>query len=135
MGSQTRSTLNLVMPRGRVECWRDDPKEAPCLYPAFPPSCPVRSCRNPVSSARRIAHNSTIQTAEIKRTRVSPSYQRMGIGRLHSGGAYRMNESASRAEVPPTQLTSKKSPPRAIDLESAIPNYCQRGMLFTSSGG
>src|SRR5262245_23298779 len=40
---------------GRVEHWRGDPKEAPCLYPAFPPSCPVRRFRNPVSSARRLS--------------------------------------------------------------------------------
>lgn len=43
--------------RGRVECWRGDPKEAPCLYPAFPPSCPVRSVRGPVSSTRHIARS------------------------------------------------------------------------------
>ena len=33
------------------------PKEAPWLYPAFPPSCPVRSFRSFVSSARRIARS------------------------------------------------------------------------------
>ena len=37
---------------GRVEHWRGDPKELSCLCPAFPPSCPVRRFRNPVSSAR-----------------------------------------------------------------------------------
>jgi hypothetical protein len=40
---------------GRVEHWRGDPKEAPCLFPAFPPSCPGRRFRNPVSSARHVA--------------------------------------------------------------------------------
>jgi hypothetical protein len=45
---------------GRVEHWRGDPKEAPCLCLAFPPSCPVRRFRNPVSSARRIARSMRI---------------------------------------------------------------------------
>src|SRR5215813_4730345 len=47
-------------PRSRVEHWRGDPKEAPCLCPAFPPSCPFRSFRNPVSSARHVARSRRI---------------------------------------------------------------------------
>jgi hypothetical protein len=45
---------------GRVECWRANPQETSCLYPAFPPSCPVRSFQNSVSSTRHIARSGRI---------------------------------------------------------------------------
>jgi hypothetical protein len=53
------------MAPGRAEHRHGNPNETPCLYPAFPPSRPVRSLRNPVSSTQAI-----IAIMEKKRTEV-----------------------------------------------------------------
>jgi hypothetical protein len=70
-------------PRSRVEHWRGDPKEAPCLCPAFPPSCPFRSFRNPVSSARHVA-----RSRRISRTTRSCTLHIKGYETYRTGTAF-----------------------------------------------
>jgi hypothetical protein len=82
---QTMSRMNVLWgaPRSRVEHWRGDPKEAPCLCPAFPPSCPFRSFRNPVSSARHVA-----RSRRISRTTRSCTLHIKGYETYRTGTAF-----------------------------------------------
>jgi hypothetical protein len=58
-------------------------RKAPCQYPAFPLSCPVRSVRNSVSSSRHIA-----RSMRISRTTRSCTVHFKGYETYPAGAAF-----------------------------------------------
>ncbi len=65
---------------GRVEDWRGNPQDSPCLSPGFPPSCPHRVVRDSVSNPRHFARN-----VRISRTTRSCTF------RIKSYGTYQLD--------------------------------------------
>ena len=70
---------------GRVEDWRGDPQDSPCLSPGFPPSCPSRVVRDSVSNPRHFA-----RSVRISRTTRSCTF------RVKSYGTYQLEPLSAR---------------------------------------
>src|SRR5215472_12760897 len=75
------------------------------LYPRFPSSCPFRSCRSPVSSARHIA-----RSVRISRTTRSCTLHLKGYGTIRLERLQR-----------PTDDTTRGTPKRVPAYRTAIP--------------
>src|SRR5215831_17130958 len=75
------------------------------LYPRFPSSCPFRSCRSPVSSARHIA-----RSVRISRTTRSCTLHLKGYGTIRLERLQR-----------PTDDTTRGTPKRVPVYRTAIP--------------
>ena len=59
-------------------------QDASCLYPGFPPSCPNREVRDPVSSSRHVA-----RSVRISRTARPCTLRIKGYGTYHAGATVR----------------------------------------------
>jgi len=67
----------------RVEDWRGNPQDSPCLYPGFPLLCPCRVVRDPVSNPRHFA-----RSVRISRTPRSCTFRVKGYGAYQTRAAF-----------------------------------------------
>jgi hypothetical protein len=75
----------------RVERWRGGRRFLLGLYPRFPSSCPFRSCRSSVSSARHIA-----RSVRISRTTRTCSLRVKSYVAYRAGAAFATDQRTSR---------------------------------------